>query len=504
MHHDPLPAHDPGAAAPAARVLLGIAGAGLIGWSAATAAPPGGYGDLVERVAPAVVFIEVTATLPEAPEATASPFPPGSPIEEFFERFGIPVPDLPPGLGQGPEGGPLPGPREGPRMGVGSGFVIDPEGSIVTNNHVLRDAAEIVVRLDDGRSFAAEVVGTDPMTDLALLRIDAGDELPFVSFGDSGAVRPGDNVVAVGNPFGLGGSVTSGIVSAVARDINVGPYDDFIQIDAAINQGNSGGPLFNEDGEVIGVNTAIFSPTGGSVGIGFAVPANIAQDVISQLEATGEVERGWLGVALQPVNEDLAAALDLFSQEGALVSSVTPGSPAAEAGMEPGDVILGFNGAPIAEVRDLPRLVAAAQPGSEAEIEVHRGGERLTLAVTIAPLETAAAEATEAPGPSEPVDPGESDAPRLGLSIAPLTEQTRALARVEEDVDGVLVHSVEPQGPAAGLLRSGDVIVAVQGEPVTSQDDFLDALEAAAGRDALHLRVWRDGAERFVGLRPVG
>jgi serine protease Do len=482
----------------ALRVAAGAAAAGLIGWQASAAAPPGGYADLVEGVAPAVVFIETTAAAeePQAMQRRGMPgLPPGSPLEEFFERFGIPMPE-------GLEPGPGPDMQQRPRRGVGSGFLIDPEGLIVTNNHVVADATELNVRLDDGRSYIAEVVGTDPQTDLALIRIDANGTLPYVQFGDSDTVRPGDNVIAVGNPFGLGGSVTAGIVSAVDRDIQAGPYDAFIQIDAPINQGNSGGPLFNEAGDVIGVNTAIFSPTGVNVGIGFAVPANVARDVIAQLSEAGSVERGLLGVQLQPMTDEIAEALGLDETRGALVAAVTPDSPAADAGVEAGDVILRYRDRDITTLRDLPRLVAATRPGQEVEIEILRDGETETVSVEIGQLRAEdVATLDEAPA-APPTEPQETEAPGLGIAIASLDQATRALGNVGDDIQGVLVVGVDPRGPAAGQLRPGDVIVAVRNREVASPDQLAEALDEDDDRAVL-LRVWRDGSERFVGLRPA-
>lgn len=300
--------------------------------AAAQQVQQGGYVDLVARVMPAVVSIKVTK------KATAAGFnpadmPSGNPFEEFSRRFGIPFPPMP----NGPQG-------EMPLIeGAGTGFIISASGDIVTNNHVIEDADSVTVTLADGTSLDATIVGTDPATDLALLRVTAGHDLPFVEWDDSSALRVGQDVIAIGNPFGLGNSVTAGIVSALGRDIHSGPFDNYIQTDAAINRGNSGGPLFDADGKVVGINTAIFSPTGGSVGIGFAVPSEIASQVIADLEDDGKVERGWLGVAIQPVTGDIAAAIGLDNAKGALVSEVTPDTPAAHAGIKRGDVVMAVN-----------------------------------------------------------------------------------------------------------------------------------------------------------------
>ncbi len=334
----------------------------------ALAAPPGGYGDLVEAVAPAVVFIEVTSTVsPASTDEEAQEF-----MREFERRFGHRFGDLPE----------LPR-QPAPRQGVGSGFIISTDGQIVTNHHVIDGADTVEVRLSDGRTFEAQVVGSDPMTDVALLQIEAGTDLPTVEFGDSDALRVGEAVIAMGSPFGLGGTVTSGIVSALSRDINSGPFDEFIQTDAAINRGNSGGPLFNEDGEVIGVNTAIFSPAGGSVGIGFAVPSDLVRDVVADLADDGIIERGWLGVQIKRMSDEVAQALGFDAPRGAVVERVFPDSPAAAAGLETGDIILEFNGTEITSLRDLPRAVAALSPQSGAALTILRGGERRVIDVTL-------------------------------------------------------------------------------------------------------------------------
>jgi serine protease Do len=336
----------------------------------AYAVQPGGYADLVARVAPAVVYIEVTQKAQNA-EFNPSDLPPG--FEEFSRRFGIPLPGQP----GGPEG-------QGPQQtGVGTGFVISASGDIVTNNHVVEGAENVTVTLADGTKLQAKVVGTDPATDLALIRVEAGHDLPFVEWGDSTALRVGQDVVAIGNPFGLGNTVTAGIVSALGRDINSGPFDNYIQTDAAINRGNSGGPLFDAAGRVVGINTAIFSPSGGSVGIGFAVPAETARTVIADLSDDGKVERGWLGVAIQPVTEDIAAAIGIDAAKGALIADVTADTPAARAGLKRGDIVTAVNGIGVDEPRDLTRLVATARPGTEVTIAILRAGQPTDIAVTL-------------------------------------------------------------------------------------------------------------------------
>ena len=329
---------------------------------AAIAVPAGGYGNLVEQVAPAVVFIEVTNT---AKPARALPDNMPEALRKRFEQ------QMPQGRPQG---------------GLGSGFIISEEGQIVTNHHVVAGASTVTVKLADGRSFDAEVVGSDPATDIALLSIKADVDLPFVNFGASDDMRVGDEVVAVGNPFGLSSTVTSGIISAKSRDINAGPYDEFIQTDAAINRGNSGGPLFNNDGDVIGVNTAILSPGGGSVGIGFAVPSDVVRDVVADLSDDGTVTRGWLGVNIRPMSDEVAQVLGFENTKGAVVEAVTEDSPAAKAGLQKNDIILSFDGTDITALGDLTRAVAAKDPDESAAITVLRRGKELVLTATIGTL----------------------------------------------------------------------------------------------------------------------
>ncbi len=366
---------------PKSRRLPALALGALMGATALVAMPltfgaaqatgtvqPGGYVDLVERVSPAVVYIEVTQKARPA-EFNPSEIPPG--FEEFAQRFGMPMPGQPGG------------PQDQAQTGLGTGFIISASGDIVTNNHVVEGADKVTVKLPDGTSLEAKVVGTDPTTDLALIRVEAGHDLPFVTWGDSAALRVGQDVVAIGNPFGLGNTVTAGIVSALGRDINSGPLDNYIQTDAAINRGNSGGPLFDADGNVVGINTAIFSPTGGSVGIGFAVPSETAQSVIADLESDGTVERGWLGVSIQPVTEDIAAALGLDKAIGALIGNVSADSPAAKAGLKRGDIVTAVNGAAVEDPRDLTRLVALEKPGAKTSLALLRAGQPTEVAVTL-------------------------------------------------------------------------------------------------------------------------
>lgn len=347
-----------------------LASTGLVTLSsgAALAVPAGGYGDLVEAVSPSVVFIEVTAKLSQADFAQGLPEGAPEELKRHFEQMNPANPDAT------------------PMRGLGSGFIISSDGQIVTNAHVVDGAETVTVKFADGHTLMAEVIGSDPMTDIALLKVTSPDALPAVSFGASSEVRAGDEAIAVGNPFGLGGTVTSGIISATSRDIHAGPFDDFLQTDAAINQGNSGGPLFDADGKVIGVNTAILSPGGGSVGIGFAVPSDLVQEIVADLADDGKITRGWLGVQIKPMSEEIAQVLGFDAPKGAMVEAVTKDSPAAEAGLEVGDIILSFNGTAIAELRDLPRAVAALDPEAKADITLLRRGQEVTQTVTVGAL----------------------------------------------------------------------------------------------------------------------
>ncbi|HEX5320989.1 MAG TPA: DegQ family serine endoprotease [Stellaceae bacterium] len=463
------------------------------------------FAPLVKKVLPAVVNISVTEK-PTADDQMSdqsfdtSPGDNNSPFDEFLRRFfeqhggnGQSVPR---------EFGGHPNDQEGvKRIALGSGFIIDPAGYIVTNNHVVGQAAKVQVILQDGTKYTAKITGRDPRTDLAVLKIDADKPLPSVSFGDSNAAQIGDWVVAVGNPFGLGGSVTTGIISARGRDIHEGQFDDFLQIDAPINRGNSGGPTFNLQGQVIGINTAIYSPNGGSVGIGFAIPSNIASKVVSELREHGKVQRGWLGVQIQEVTPAIAASLGLKGEEGALVAVVTANSAAAKAGLKQGDVVLSFNGNEIKKLRDLSRFVAATAPGSTSNMVVWRNGERMTLPVTVgeAPANPQVASANSEPRQSEKA----SSTVALGMHFAPLTSELRRELHVGHDVSGVVITGVDSGSLADNLgLGRGDVVQAINQQPVKTPHEAAEKLKGIA--DSNHktalLLLNRHGITQYVGI----
>lgn len=443
-----------------------------------------GFADIVEKVKPAVISVRVkvdatakTASMNDNDEA--SPMQPGAPLEKFFEQFG--------GRGM-PKGFP-----QGKRAvtGEGSGFFVSADGYAVTNNHVVDHAKTVQVTMDDGSVYDAKVVGSDSKTDLALIKVDANKSFPFVKFSDRDP-RVGDWVVAVGNPFGLGGTVTAGIVSARGRDIGSGPYDDYIQIDAPINKGNSGGPAFNMDGEVIGVNTAIFSPSGGSVGIGFDIPAATAKMVVAQLKEHGRIDRAWLGVQIQPVTAEIADSLGLKKAEGAIVAQPQADSPASKAGIIAGDVITEIDGASIKDSRELARKVGMMAPGAKIKMTLVRKGEIKSLALTLGkmPNEQQAKAVT-----SDEMSAG--DTPRLGLNLAPAKDVAGS------GDQGVAVVGVDPNGPAAERgIKTGDVILDVAGKAVANTAEVRKALSDArtAGKNTVLLRVKTAEATSFVAL----
>ena len=448
------------------------------------AAPAVSFADVIEAVSPAVVNIAVMKV--ERSQPTRFEFSPNAPGPqqfpfEFFERFF--------------DGDP----REFQRRseGQGSGFLIDAGGYIVTNNHVAGGAEEITVTLQDGRKFDASLVGSDARTDLALIKIDASG-LPYVAFGDSDKARVGDWVVAIGNPFGLGGSATAGIISARGRDIRLNQYNDndYLQVDAPINFGNSGGPIFNVAGEVVGVNTAIFSPNGGNVGIGFAIPANQVKDIVADLRETGSVERGYLGVSIQDLDEELARSLRLDGTDGALVAEVVDGSPAARGGVQAGDVITRFNDREVDSTRTLTRAVAAATPNTAAKVTVWRDGRSRELTVELGEAPNEAVAATGRGGAS-----GDASA-AVGLALRTLTDAERATLGIPRDVNGVVITAVEPGSAAAEKgLRPGDVITRVNDQAVSSVADATAALNAARqGNGTALLLVRRGSSQQFVAL----
>jgi serine protease Do len=452
---------------------------------------------VAEGLQDTVVNISTTQTLKGSAaekNAPATPGPKGSPFEELFNDF---FDD------QEKEGLPR------KVSSLGSGFVIDPSGLIVTNNHVIEGADEIIVNFTDGTKLkVSKILGHDPKTDLALLKVEPKQPLKAVRFGDSSKMRVGDWVMAIGNPFGLGGTVTVGVISATKRDINSGPYDDFLQTDAAINRGNSGGPLFNMDGDVIGVNTAIISPTGGSIGIGFAVPSNSAVQVVDQLKQFGETRRGWLGVHVQNVTGEIAKSMGLQEPVGALVASIAPDSPAAIAGLKPSDVILKFDGQPVDTMRSLPRAVASTPIGRAVDMEVQRGGEVIHLTVTVGRLPEEAEQAEQAAAEPSPDAEEQEEEPDheelLGLSIAPLTDELRNQFHIGKSVEGVVITDVDTNSPAAQKdVKPGDVIVEVTQERVNDPEEVVARVAAVkkSGRKSVLLLISdAKGGLRFVAV----
>ena len=455
------------------------------------AAQPVGFADMVERVKPSVISVKVTMKESAGDAANMSDNDEqGSPMERFFRQFG------------GPNGGPQnPGRngRHGEKMGQGSGFFISSDGYAVTNNHVVEGADKVEVTTDAGKTYTAKVIGTDPRTDIALIKVEDGSDFPFAKLSE-GKARIGDWVLAVGNPFGLGGTVTAGIVSASGRDIGSGPYDDFIQIDAPVNKGNSGGPAFNMQGEVVGVNTAIYSPSGGSVGIAFAIPASAVKTVVAQFKDKGSVSRGWIGVQIQPVTQDIADGMGLKKAEGALVADPQKDGPAAKAGIEAGDVITAANGQPIKDARELARIIGGFAPGSTVKLDVLHQGKSKVVSMTLGRLPNAqqAKADTDADGNGENRS---TDVPSLGLTVAPADKadgagKTGVLA-------GVVVTKVEPKSVAAERgLKKGDMILEVAGKSVSKPGDVNEALEAARTdkKSSVLMRLRSGDASHYVAL----
>ena len=444
---------------------------------------PNSFANLAERLSPSVVNISTTTIVNGGPGAEMPQFPPGSPFEEFFKNFND-------------------NNRQRKAQSLGSGFIIDTEGIVVTNHHVIENAEEIRVILADETSFTAKVLGQDKKTDVAVLKIEPGEaKLTAVAFGNSDNLRVGDWVLAIGNPFGLGGTVTAGIVSARGRDIGNGPYDDFIQTDASINRGNSGGPLFNIEGEVIGINTAIYSQSGGSVGIGFAISSNLASRVASQLVEFGQTRRGWLGVFIQEVTPDIAESLGLNEASGALVSSVNENSPAAKGGVQPGDVILKFDGKVIDKMRDLPRIVAETDIGTIVSVELFRQGSSKTLAITLGELEKA--ELVGLAGEEKPSEMSKKSFGSLGFSVQALTPRLADKMGLGEEKVGVVVTEVVPGSPAADKnLQVGDILRRFGQRPVKGVSELSKDIEDAekVGRSGILILIERDGRERFLQI----
>ncbi|MBW3095881.1 DegQ family serine endoprotease [Pseudohoeflea sp. DP4N28-3] len=456
---------------------------------AQSGAGPASVADIAEGLLDAVVNISTRQNVDSddrvGPRMQA---PDGSPFQDFFDDF----------FRERGEG-----PRSRQMSSLGSGFVIDPDGYIVTNNHVIEDADDIEINFADGSKLKAELVGADGKTDLALLKVDPPQPLTAVPFGDSESMRIGDWVMAIGNPFGLGGSVSVGIISARGRDIQAGPYDNFIQTDAAINRGNSGGPLFNMKGEVIGINTAIISPSGGSIGIGFAVPTEMAVSVIDQLREFGETRRGWLGVRIQPVTDEIAESLGMATARGALVAGVVRGGPVDDGSIEAGDVIVAFDGQPVRQMRDLPRIVAESPVGKAVDVQVVRKGEEVTVQVTLGRLEDgeqlAAAEEAEESAEAVPTRSA------LGLTFAPLDDAARQEYGIAEDVSGVLISEVAEQSAAADKrVVAGDVLVEIAQSAVETPQEVMERLaqlQEDGRRNALLMLANKDGELRFITLR---
>jgi serine protease Do len=444
------------------------------------------FAQLTGHLVTVVVNISTQAPPPPDKPPQASQNSPGTTLDEMFRDF------------FGEKGAPAgPGPQV---ASLGSGFIIDPSGLIVTNNHVIANAQQITVTLSDDTTLQAKVVGRDAVTDLALLKVDAKTPLPSARWGDSSKARVGDWLLAIGNPFGLGGTVTAGIISATARDIHSSPYDDYLQTDASINRGNSGGPMFNLTGEVIGINTVIYSPSGGSIGIGFAIPSAFAEPIIEQLKKTGKVERGWIGARIQPVTDDIAESVGLDKAKGAMIAAIDPDSPAQHAKLQPSDVILSYDGKAIDRSRQLPRLVAATPPDKDVKATIWRDGREHEVALKVAALDPNRPPPPP-PAPEKPKPPPTVDA--LGVKLARLSPELRKQFSLPDSLHGAVITEVPPQSAAVEQgLRPGDLVIAVGHTAIASPEAVPPIVAAAkkAGQKKLLVRIERGGATRFVAL----
>ena len=443
-----------------------------------------GFSKLAEKSMPSVVNISAITVVETRSQPFPFQFPPGSPFEEFFKDFDQNR-----------------GPQKRRSTALGSGFVIKDNGTVITNNHVIQNAEGILVKFTDGKEYEAKLIGTDPVSDIAVLKIQSNKKFPAVKFADSDKAKVGDWVLAIGNPFGLGGTVTQGIISAINRDINMGRYDNFIQTDASINQGNSGGPLFNMDGEVIGINTAIFSNSGGSVGIGFAIPANFAKNVIDQLIQYGETKRGWLGVRIQTVTKEIADSLGLNETIGALVTDVNKNSPADKAGLQQGDIITEFNGQKVKTMRDLPRLVGEAEVGKPAKLKIWRKKRFITKTVVLGRLEDTA----EFKQQKTPIKPEEQTLSSLGIDIRNINDNDAKNRSKLRNKSGVIIKKIDPNGPMSLLaVRPGDAIVALQNTSIKNVRDFEKKLKKQinSGRKSILLTIIDlQNSTRYIGVK---
>ncbi|HSI40673.1 MAG TPA: Do family serine endopeptidase [Xanthobacteraceae bacterium] len=491
-HSRPRRAGRVAAALLAGALAFGLAPAAL---QAASSKGPDTVADTAARVTDAVVNISTSQTVAASRSVPTPQLPPGSPFEEFFEEFFKKRQQQ----GDDDSGG-----RPRRVSSLGSGFVVDPSGLIVTNNHVIADADEIYANFNDGSKLKAEVVGRDTKVDLALLRVKPDKPLVSVKFGDSDVLRVGDWVMAIGNPFGLGGTLTVGVISARNRDINSGPYDNFLQTDAAINRGNSGGPLFDMDGDVIGINTAIISPSGGSIGIGFAVPSNTAIAVVNQLKEFGETRRGWIGVRIQAVTDDIAESLSLGRPRGALVGGLTDGGPAAAGGLKAGDVIVKFDGKDVKDMRSLPIIVADTAVDKEVDVVVVRKGKEEILKLKVGRLEETEKQEVAALAKKDPPPEKPPATKLLGLELSEITAELRTRFKIKDDVKGVVVTDVDRAAAAAGKgLKAGHVIVEVNQEAVAKPADIerrLDALKKEGRRSALLMVSDPEGQVQFTAV----